>query len=130
MPSALASFASIVAALPSLGMPGWLYDAGPYGLFVFVLVTLVLGGLAAFVSGRALAQTWRPMSLIVIYMLLLAAGVRFVHFAVFAEPLLSARNYIVDFTILLSICIVGYKLTRGAQMEAQYGWRGGRRNAG
>lgn len=125
MPAIIAASMPLRALSPGFAMPGWLYEAGPYGLLIFVLVTLILGGSAAFVSGRALAQTWRPIGQTVIYMILLAAAVRFVHFAIFAEPLLSIRNYLVDFVVLISISLAGYKLTRGAQMDAQYGWRGG-----
>ena len=37
-----------------------IYDLGDNGLWVFILVTCVLGGTGALVSGRAMAQTWRP----------------------------------------------------------------------
>ena len=33
-------------------MPSWLYDAGPSGLVIFLFTTVLLGGLAAFVSGH------------------------------------------------------------------------------
>jgi len=122
-----AAIISIPGFSPGLAMPGWLYEAGPYGLLIFVLVTLLLGGAAAFVSGRALAQTWRPLSQSVVYMLLLAAGVRFVHFSIFGEPLLSLRSYLLDLIILFLSCAAGYTFTRSAQMQAQYGWRGQRR---
>jgi hypothetical protein len=42
-------------------MPVWLYEAGPQGLWIFLLATVALGGLAALATGRALAQTWRPI---------------------------------------------------------------------
>ena len=35
-------------------MAGVLYAATPYGLFTFVLITLILGGLGAWAAGRAL----------------------------------------------------------------------------
>ena len=40
---------------------------------VFIGVTLVLGGLAAFASGRAVARAWRPLWLLPLYGLLLAS---------------------------------------------------------
>jgi hypothetical protein len=57
-------------------------------------------------------------------MLLLAAGVRFCHFALFGEPLLSLRSYATDFVTLTIFAFVGYGLTRRAQMIRQYGWIG------
>lgn len=100
----------------------WLYDTGPNGLFAFIVATLVLGGLAAFVSGRAIADTWRPAWQAALYMVPLAAVVRFVHYAVFREPLLSLKSYLVDLAILLAASALGYTLTRRHQMERQYGW--------
>ena len=63
-------------------MPSWLYDTG--NGWVFLLVTVVLGGAAAFMSGRAVAQTWRPYWHIPLYMVPIAATVRFFHYALFA----------------------------------------------
>ena len=58
-------------------------------LLQVALVTGVLGGGAAFLSGRAIAQTWRPFWNVLLYMAMLGAGVRFVHFALFEATLLS-----------------------------------------
>ena len=58
-------------------------------LLQVVLVTGVIGGGAACLAGRAIAQTWRPFWHVVAYMLLLGAAVRFVHFALFEATLLS-----------------------------------------
>ena len=54
------------------------FDPGP-----FLLVTVILGGSAAFVAGRAVAQTWRPWWQGIAYMLILGAAVHFVHYAMF-----------------------------------------------
>ena len=102
-------------------MPAWLYDAGPYGLVIFALVTVVLGGLAALATGRALAQTWRSVWLLVPSMLMLACGVRFIHYAVFAQSLLSLRNLVVDVVVLMIVSLIGYHWTRRGQMRRQYG---------
>jgi len=99
-----------------------LYETGPNGLWVFLLVTIILGGSAAFISGRAIAQTWRPFWHIPLYMLLLAAFVRFFHYALFWEVLVSLRNYLVDFAVLFALAILGYRMTRSRQMKTQYGW--------
>lgn len=99
-----------------------IYPTGPNGLLAFMIVTLILGGLAAFASGRAIADTWRPAWQAALYMVPLAAGVRFVQFAVFHAPLLSLRSYVVDLLILLVASAIGYQSTRRAQMDRQYGW--------
>ena len=103
-------------------MPTWLYDAGPSGLIIFVVVTLLLGGMAAFVSGRVIAQTWRPFWHLPAYMLVLALAVRFMHFAIFGEVLLSVRNYLVDLATLLVFAYLGFRSMRARQMSEQYGW--------
>ena len=75
-------------------MGGILWSDTPYGLFTFVLLTLVLGGAGAWATGRAMAQTWRPMAMLAPYMLFLTAGVRFLHYALYGEPLLSVQLFI------------------------------------
>ena len=57
-------------------MDGLLWSDEPYGLFTFVLITLVLGGLGAWATGRAMAQTWRPLAMLALYMVFLTAGVQ------------------------------------------------------
>jgi Zn-dependent protease with chaperone function len=43
-------------------MSGILYPGGPHGLWVFLLNTIVLGGAAAWTTGRAIAKAWqRPV---------------------------------------------------------------------
>jgi hypothetical protein len=101
---------------------GQLYDLGENGPWVFLLVTCLLGGAAAFVSGRATAQTWRPYWQVPLYMLGVAAGVRFIHHALFGEVLLSAWNFAVDFVVALVAASVGYRTVRAGQIARQYGW--------
>ena len=88
----------------------------------FILVTLVLGGGAAWLAGRAIALTWRPWWQVVLYMLVLGAVVRFVHFALFQEALLSAWLYGVDTLIAILAAGFGFRTTRNRQMARQYGF--------
>ena len=71
----------------------FLYEEDSFG--VFLLVTLVLGGGAATLAGRAIAATWRPWWQVVVYALILGGAVRFIHFALFDGTLLSAYYYAV-----------------------------------
>jgi hypothetical protein len=98
------------------------YGGGENGLWTFLLVTVVMGGLAAYASGRAIAQTWRPFWHVPLYMLAIAAGVRFCHFALFEETLFSMRSYLTDFAIAFASASLGYRLVRARQMAVQYGW--------
>ena len=86
---------------------GELYGGG--SLFTFLLITLAMGGSAAYLSGRAIAQTWRPFWHLPLYMLLLAAAVRFCHYALFQEPLLGAVSYGVDFVVAMAAAALGYR---------------------
>ena len=101
-------------------MQGLLYEESHIGLFV--LVTVVLGGGGAFMAGHAIAQTWRPWWHVAGYMLLLAAAVRFLHFALFEGSLLSVHYYLVDSAVCLIFGFLGYQSTRARQMVTQYGW--------
>jgi hypothetical protein len=90
---------------------------------VFILVTVVLGGGAAWLAGRAIALTWRPWWHVLLYMLILGAAVRFIHFALFGGTLASPHYYAVDSAIAILIGLAGYRLTRARQMAVQYGFR-------
>ena len=103
-------------------MPALIYDSGPNGLLYFVFLTVVLGGAAAWVAGSAIARTWRPVWQIPVYMLMLAGAVRFCHYALFGERLLSFRSYVTDFITLLLLAVAGYWMSRRDQMLRQYGW--------
>ncbi len=92
---------------------------GPLQVF---LVTGLIGGGAAFLAGRAIAQTWRPFWHVVAYMALLGAAVRFVHFALFEGTLLSPPSYVVDTVYLMLVGALAWRMTRAAQMATQYYW--------
>jgi len=91
-------------------------------LLQVILVTGLIGGGAAFLAGRAIAQTWRPFWHAVAYMALLGAAVRFVHFALFEATLLSPASYAVDTLYLLLVGALAWRMTRVAQMTTQYYW--------
>ena len=88
----------------------------------FLLVTVFLGGAAAYLVGRAMAYTWAPVKLLVLYTFLLTAAVRFIHYALFHGTLLSLHYFIVDVIILAVLAALGYRITRASQMVSQYGW--------
>jgi Domain of unknown function (DUF6867) len=98
------------------------YETGANGLWIFLLVTLLMGGGAAYVSGSAIATTWRPPWQLPGAAFLLACAVRFFHYALFAEPLLSLQNFLVDYAVVLLAAGIGYQRTRTLQMVAQYPW--------
>ena len=101
-------------------MNGILYEEEYIGLFL--LVTVAMGGGAAWLAGRAIAATWRPWLHVAGYMLILGAAVRFIHFALFEGTLLSPQYYAVDTLVCLIFGFLGFRVTRVAQMATQYRW--------
>ena len=65
-------------------MHGILYEEA--NVWEFLFVTCLLGGGAAWMTGRACAQTWRPYSRLVLFLLGLGVGVRFIHHAFSGAP--------------------------------------------
>ena len=103
-------------------MGGVLWSDSPYGLFTFILITLILGGAGAWATGRAVAKTWRPLATLAPYMIFLAAGVRFLHYALYGEPLLSIPLFISAFVWTTVVAALGYRAMRATQMATQYSW--------
>ena len=87
-----------------------------------VMVTGVIGGGAALLAGRAIASTWRPYWYVIAYMLLLGAGVRFLHFALFQADILSLPSYLADTLYVMAVSSIAYRMTRVRQMARQYPW--------
>ena len=87
-----------------------------------LFVTGLIGGGAAWLSGRAIAHTWRPFWHVFVYIALLGAAVRFVHFALFEADLLAPASYTADTLYLLVVGCLGWRVTRASQMVTQYPW--------
>jgi len=88
----------------------------------FALITLFLGGGAAWLSGRAIASTWRPYRQAILYAVLLGCVVRFFHFALFEGTLLSLHYFLTDTAFLAAVSTLGFRAERAAQMSTRYGW--------
>ena len=101
-------------------MQGILYEEP--SVWLFLLVTCVLGGAAAWQTGKAMATTWKSWTMLAIYVLLLGGAVRFIHHALFDGTMFSLHYYIVDTIFLLVVAAFGYRYTRAAQMTTQYSW--------
>ena len=93
------------------------------GFVDFLIVTLILGGGAAVLTGRATALGWEPLWRALLWMIPLGAAVRFIHFAIFHGTLLSIRFYLVDLVVLLIGAALGHRLSRVRQMTDGYRWK-------
>ena len=101
-------------------MQGILYEEP--SAWLFLLVTVVLGGGAAWMTGRAVALTWRPFWQLVLWSLPLALAVRFLHYALFQGTFLTLHFYLVDLAIILAIAALAFRYYRARQMTRQYSW--------
>jgi hypothetical protein len=101
-------------------MQGILYEEPSF--FLFALVTVVMGGWAAWMTGRAMALSWKPYWQLLLYLLILAGAVRFIHYALFEGTLLTLHYYLVDAVVLLCIGSLGFRYYRARQMANQYRW--------
>ena len=89
---------------------------------VFLGMTVVFMGGCSFMTGQALAATWRSAWFALPYCILLGCGDRFLVYALFQGRLLLLSGYLGDTAILLAIALVAYRLTRTRQMVSQYPW--------
>ncbi len=101
-------------------MQGILYEEP--SAWLFILVTCLLGGWTAWMTGRAIAGTWRPVWQVVLWSVPLAFAVRFIHFALFDGTLLSLRFGIADFVVVAAISALSFRRRRSRQMTTQYRW--------
>ena len=89
---------------------------------VFLGITVALMGFAAFMTGQALANTWKPMWHAVVYAILLGFADRFLTFALFEGELLSLSGYLVDTAVLVAVILLAYRITQVRKMVSQYPW--------
>ncbi len=87
----------------------------------FLIISLGFGGTAAAMTGRALALSWRSRWQILPAVLVLAATLRFLHYALLQEALLSSAAAAGDFVLLSAIAWLSFAVARKRQMKRQYG---------
>ena len=88
----------------------------------FVGMTVILFGLAAALTGRALADGWRPAWQMIPAVLLLTIADRFLHYALFAAPLGSVSGFLAALAVLGLIMALAYFRARARKMVRQYPW--------
>ena len=89
---------------------------------VFIGMTLLLFGFAAFMTGQALANTWQPIRKAVPYGVLMAIGNRFLVFALYDGDLLSLSGFLVAALVLVALTAVFHRLVQARKMVSQYPW--------
>ena len=101
-------------------MQGILYEES--SAWLWVGVTVIIGGWIAWMTGRGIALAWKPALVAALAALPLALAVRFVHFALFDGALLSLHYYLIDLSVVLAVALLGHRYTRTSQMARQYRW--------
>ncbi len=92
-------------------------------LLITLFVTAILVGFAAFITGQALASTWRPMWQMMPYGLMLGCADRFLVWGLFDHvDGLSVSGYLIDTAYLIVVGLAAYRLTLARRMVTQYPW--------
>ncbi len=104
--------------------PASLPDPGLFGTspMVTLFLTILFMGGCALMTGRGLANTWRPAWQVAPYALLLGLADRFLIYALFRGELLSAGGFIAHALILLVIALAAHQATKAGRMVSQYPW--------
>jgi CHASE2 domain-containing sensor protein len=89
---------------------------------VFLGLHVILLGAAAFMTGQAVAGTWRPAWQAVLYGLLLGLVARFLTWSLFDGELLSLSGYLCDAVVLVGIALFAFRVTQVRKMVTQYPW--------
>lgn len=90
---------------------------------VFLILTVILCGGAAMLTGQAVARGWKPAWQVVAAAAGLAVADRFLVFALFEGSLLNLWGWLVAFAVLAGIGLVAWKSTQVATFVRQYPWR-------
>ncbi|MCP5365102.1 MAG: hypothetical protein H6905_07750 [Hyphomicrobiales bacterium] len=88
----------------------------------FIWITVIILGFAAYMTGQAVANTWRPYWQLLVYCVLIAGAARFFSYALGDGQLLTLTGYLADFIVLAAIGSFAYQLNRARKMVSQYPW--------
>ena len=83
---------------------------------------LALFGTCAWLTGKALAETWRPAWQMAPAAIGLAAGERFLDYSLFGGDLFGSAAWMGHVAILLALGLVARRLVLARQMVRQYPW--------
>jgi hypothetical protein len=90
-------------------------------LQVYVGLTVIFMGVVAYLTGQAIANTWRPLWQVFPSCFLLGLTARFLIYALFQGSLLSP-GIVVDVTVLTISGLIAYRFTQVTKMVSQYPW--------
>jgi hypothetical protein len=100
-----------------------MYDLLGTSFGVFIGFTLIITGGAAILTGKALADGWRPIAQVTFAAFGLALADRFLVYALFHGELLRLTGFLIHFAVILGLATLAFRITRAHKMVAQYPWR-------
>lgn len=89
---------------------------------VLLIMVGIFGGATAWLSGRAVAENWRPVWQAIASGFLLALATRFMTYGLFDGELLSLPGYLRDGVLLAGLAIIAWRMRLAAKMADQYPW--------
>lgn len=89
---------------------------------VFIVMTLIMFGGAAVLTGQAMGNGWQPAWKAGAYAVLLGVADRFMIAWLFQGDLLSIWGFVFHSAILVAIALVAHRYTVARKMCAQYPW--------
>ncbi len=92
-------------------------------LGVFIGLTVIISGGAAIMTGRALADGWKPAWMVVAACVGLGLADRFLVYALFEGELLSLSGFLVHFVVIVALALLAWRVTAVRKMVNQYPWR-------
>lgn len=92
-------------------------------LGVFIGLTVIITGGAAVMTGRALADSWKPPWQVVVACFGLGLADRFLVYALFGGELLSLSGFLTHFLVITAMALITHRITAVRKMVMQYPWR-------
>lgn len=112
---------TIVATVALMGVAAHADDSAST-LLTSILVTMIIMGAAAYMTGAALANTWRSVLQVLPYGVLIGFADRFFVWGLFGGELGSASGYAIDTLYLMAVCLLAFRLNQARKMGTQYPW--------
>jgi hypothetical protein len=103
-------------------MQGLFFESDTGVKIIIRVMVMLIGFWTAWRAGKGAAESWKTYVNVIVYTLLLACAVRFMHHALFDGPMLSIGYYLIDLAVLLVFSTAGYRYTRTNQMANSYYW--------
>jgi hypothetical protein len=89
---------------------------------IFLFLTVFIGGGAAVLMGRNFATNWRAAPQVMLASVGLTLGIRFLHYALFWQPMFDPWSILLDGAVIVVLGLVGHRWRRAQQMTSQYYW--------